>query len=282
VTRDARAAVALARAGGAGLLFATAAIHLDLYVTGYETVPTIGVLFLLQLVAGFALGLALLVTGSRIVAALGAGLALSTLAGYLVALRTSLFGFREVRTTAGVAAGVVEVLAFAVLGLLALAPPARADRATFTGRTERGARTGVAVVTVAAAIALGVGLGASITSAPGSSTGHTQIDVGTAGGHQVLTDASGHTLYWFAPDTPTHSACSGSCAVYWPPVTGTPVAGPGVIGALATIPRAGGARQVTYNGHPLYTYVGDSSPGEAHGNGITLNGGAWYEMTPGS
>src|SRR5580693_6536761 len=124
----------LLRIAGAGLLIATAAIHLDLYLTGYRTIPTIGWLFLLQVIAGFALALAVLaipgrhVLAARLAAAAGAGYALATLAGYLLSVWAGLFGFTEVRTTAGVAAGVVEVAAFAVLAALALAP-APADRA---------------------------------------------------------------------------------------------------------------------------------------------------------
>jgi predicted lipoprotein with Yx(FWY)xxD motif len=99
-------------------------------------------------------------------------------------------------------------------------------------------------------------------------------------GKAVLTNATGFTLYWFAPDTPSRSNCNGSCAIYWPPVTGTPTAGKGVSGRLGTIKRANGATQATYNGHPLYTYVGDGSPGQANGNGLNLNGGLWYVVTP--
>ncbi len=119
------------RITGAGLLFATGAIHLDLYVTGYRTVPTIGWLFLLQVIAAFAIGVIVLATGSRLVAAAGAGFALSTLVGYLLSLRLGLFGFREVRTEIGIVAGVIEIAAFAVLATLALAgdrpPDARAS-----------------------------------------------------------------------------------------------------------------------------------------------------------
>ena len=113
---------------GSGLLIATAAIHLDLYLTGYRTIPTIGWLFLLQVIAAFALGLAVLaipgrlVLAGRLAAAAGAGFALATLAGYLLSVWIGLFGFTEVRTTAGVVAGVVEVAAFTVLAALALAP----------------------------------------------------------------------------------------------------------------------------------------------------------------
>src|ERR1700722_18507797 len=86
---------------GAGLLLATGAIHLDLYLTGYQTIPTIGWLFLLQLITAFALGAIVLVSANRLVAAAGAGFAIATLGGYLLSLRISLFGFREVHTTAG-------------------------------------------------------------------------------------------------------------------------------------------------------------------------------------
>jgi Secreted repeat of unknown function len=80
------------------------------------------------------------------------------------------------------------------------------------------------------------------------------------------------------PDTSTESKCTGSCAAYWPPVTGSPTAGPGVTGTLGTITRPGGTLQATYDGHPLYTYIGDSGPGQASGNNLDLNGGPWYEV----
>src|SRR6266487_2811366 len=108
---------------GAGLLIATGAIHLDLYLTGYRAIPTIGWLFLLQVIAAFGLGLAVLAIpprlaaappATRLAAAAGAGFALATLGGYLLSVWIGLFGFKEVRTGAGVAAGLVEVAAFAV------------------------------------------------------------------------------------------------------------------------------------------------------------------------
>jgi predicted lipoprotein with Yx(FWY)xxD motif len=96
----------------------------------------------------------------------------------------------------------------------------------------------------------------------------------------VLTNAKGLTLYSFAPDTPASSKCYGSCAAYWPPVTGTTAAGQGLPGKVATITRTGGSRQLTYNGHPLYTYIGDTAPGQARGNNLNLNlnGGLWHEV----
>ena len=111
---------------GAALLAATGGIHLDLYLTGYRSIPTIGWLFLLQVIAAFGLALAVLVSGNRLAAAAGAGFALSTLGGYLLSVWIGLFGFKEVRTTAGIVAGVIEVAAFAVLAFLALTPPRRA------------------------------------------------------------------------------------------------------------------------------------------------------------
>ena len=110
------------RLSGAGLLAATGAIHLDLYLTGYRTIPTIGWLFLLQVVSAFVLAAAILATKSRLVALSGALFALSTLGGYLLSLAIGLFNFREVYTTAGLAAGVIEVVAFAVLAVIALFP----------------------------------------------------------------------------------------------------------------------------------------------------------------
>ena len=113
------------RVAGAGLLAVTGAIHLDLYLTGYRSIPVIGWLFLLQVIAALGLAAAVLVSGSRLAAAAGAGFALSTLGGYLLSVQFGLFGFKEVRTTAGIVAGVIEVAAFAALALLgALEEPA--------------------------------------------------------------------------------------------------------------------------------------------------------------
>ena len=156
-----------------------AGIHLDLCLTGYRKIPTIGWLFLLQVIVGFVLTIAALVTRSRLAAAAGTGATLKT---------------------------------------------------------------------------------------------------AKIGGVNVLTNADGLTLYWFAPDTSTSSTCTGSCAVYWPPVSGSPTADPGVTGKLGAIKRPGGGLQATYDGHPLYTYIGDSGPGQANGNALDLNGGFWYDI----
>jgi predicted lipoprotein with Yx(FWY)xxD motif len=121
--------------------------------------------------------------------------------------------------------------------------------------------------------------GASSSSAPAGAAGGNTVTEKTIGSQQVLVDSQGMTLYWFAIDTPTKSNCSGQCATYWPVVKGPLTAGSGVTGTLGTITRSDGTKQATYLGHPLYTYVGDKSPGQATGNGKNLSGGLWWEMT---
>jgi len=116
------------------------------------------------------------------------------------------------------------------------------------------------------------------TSSAAAASGNTVAEK-TIGSQQVLVDSQGMTLYWFAIDTSGKSNCSGSCATYWPPVKGPLTAGSGVTGTLATITRSDGTKQATYLGHPLYTYVGDTSPGQNKGNGKNLSGGLWWEMT---
>jgi predicted lipoprotein with Yx(FWY)xxD motif len=280
------------RVAGGGLLLATAAIHLDLYLTGYRSIPTIGWLFLLQVIAAFALGVAVLaipgrlVIAGRLAAAAGAGFALATLGGYLLTVWIGLFGFKEIRTTAGIIAGLVEVAAFAVLAALALdpAPAGGAAPARFPARippaVARAGEAATAVLAVAALALLAVAEAGATSAAPAPAAAGTGavLKTGTIGGTTVLTNARGFALYSFAPDTPTTSKCYGSCAVYWPPVTGTAAAGAHLPGKVATIRRTNGALQLTYNGHPLYTYIGDSAPGRAAGNNVNLNGGVWHEV----
>jgi hypothetical protein len=158
---------------GAALLFATGAIHLDLYLTGYRSIPTIGGLFLLQVIVAFVLGAVVLVSGNRLSAAAGAGFALSTLGGYLLSLRIGLFGFREVRTTAGIVAGVIEVAAFAVLAALALDLgaqhpfPGPATQASRPAERIPGAGWAVAAVSVVAVVLLGVSVATLVTTSAG-------------------------------------------------------------------------------------------------------------------
>jgi predicted lipoprotein with Yx(FWY)xxD motif len=285
-----RARLALRLAGG-GLLVATAAIHLDLYLTGYRSIPTIGWLFLLQVIAAFGLGAVAALSGEWLAAAAGAGFALATLGGYLLSLWIGLFGFKEVRTTAGIVAGVIEVAAFAALAGLAAMPAGRGQpggRPAARGRPPARLRAGipgagpaaavsVAAVSVAALAVLGVSV--AVAGAPGAAAAGASLKTVRIGGVTVLATARGLTLYWFAPDTATRSNCNGTCAAYWPPVKGAVTAGPGATGRLGTIKRSDGSIQATYDGHPLYTYVGDTAAGQANGNGLNLNGGLWHEVT---
>jgi len=120
---------------------------------------------------------------------------------------------------------------------------------------------------------------ATSASSPASAATGTALQTATVSGTKVLANAKGYVLYLFVPDTSTSSKCSGSCATYWPPVAGPATAGSGVTGTLGTITRSDGTKQVTYDGHPLYTYAGDTAPGLAKGNGLNVSGGLWYEMT---
>ena len=277
------------RVVGAGLLAATGAIHLDLYLTGFRHIPTIGPLFLLQVIAAFGLAVLVLVPGGRLFAALGAGFAAATLGGYLLSIWFGLFGFKEVRTTAGIVAGLIEVAAFAVLATVALAPaaparaaaPGHAAGGTVMDRLQASIPHAGAVIgglSVLALVLLGVTVAGAGTNTAVTGGSGQELKTATVHGVTVLTNAKGFSLYWFAPDTATKSVCNGSCAQYWPPVPGHVTEGPGVTGTLGTITRSDGSSQATYNGHPLYTYVSDTAPGQANGNNLNVNGGLWHEI----
>ena len=98
----------------------------------------------------------------------------------------------------------------------------------------------------------------------------------------VLVDARGLTLYWFANDSATASNCTGSCTTYWPPLMGTAVAAAGTSlpHGFGTIKRANGQIQATYDGHPLYYYVGDTGAGTVNGQGSTGYGAYWWILAP--
>ena len=148
----------------------------------------------------------------------------------------------------------------------------------------------IAVSTVALA---GCGGGAAAAASPATSTStsaaatskHASGTVGAANSSlgSILVNSTGRTLYLFKADSATKSACSGACATAWPPLlaTGTPTAGAGVtVAKLGTITRSDGTRQVTYNGHPLYLYVGDKQPGDVNGQGSTAFGAGWFVLAP--
>jgi predicted lipoprotein with Yx(FWY)xxD motif len=99
----------------------------------------------------------------------------------------------------------------------------------------------------------------------------------------VLVDRYGFTIYLLTADNPTFSNCTSFvCNTVWPPVlaTGGGVAGPGVQQSLlGTIPLPDGTQQVTYAGHPLYTYIGDRKPAQTSGQGIKSFGGIWWVLS---
>ena len=141
----------------------------------------------------------------------------------------------------------------------------------------------VAVALVAVVIA---GCGGGEDQATAASSGMSSAstvnasDAGDLG--KVLVDSQGRTLYLFEADKGTKSACDGACANIWPPLVtkGKPTAGPGLTAsALGTTKRSDGATELTYNGHPLYTYAGDTAAGQTSGQGLDDYGAEWYALS---
>src|SRR6266480_2204736 len=158
------------RVAGALLLLVSACIHLGLYVTGYRSIPTTGWLFLVQFLVASILAIGALVTHSRLAAVAGAAFALSTLGCYLLAVWIGLFGFKEIRTRAGIAAGLIEVAAFATLALAAVitngsqaASPAQPRPRMLTGmRAAVSLVVGaVGAISVAALVLFGIAVASS-------------------------------------------------------------------------------------------------------------------------
>jgi predicted lipoprotein with Yx(FWY)xxD motif len=106
----------------------------------------------------------------------------------------------------------------------------------------------------------------------------TVVDLHKTSLGKVLATSKGRTLYLYTPDGKNKSTCTGSCSAYWPPLLtkGKPVAGVGVKKSLLGTAKRGSKLQVTYAGHPLYTYVGDSAAGQATGEG---SDNTWYVVT---
>src|SRR3954447_19702986 len=159
---------------------------------------------------------------------------------------------------------------------------------------NRNVIVGGAIVGVAAAAAIGVaiagtgsgggGYGGNGGAEPAPGTGGT-TNVATARTSlgSVLVDSRGRTLYLFEKDTNNASMCAGSCASIWPPLTttGTPQAmGAAQASLVGAVRRADGAMQVTYHGHPLYLYVGDSEAGDVRGQGLNQFGAVWDAVGP--
>ena len=124
--------------------------------------------------------------------------------------------------------------------------------------------------------------GAPSPTAPTKSSGAASVGLASSKLGKILVDGQGRTLYLWEADTGTASTCAGACASAWPPLTtdGQPVAGAGVSAAeLGTSKRDDGTTEVTYNGHPLYTFSGDSTPGQTAGQGSDGFGAEWYVLS---
>ena len=120
-------------------------------------------------------------------------------------------------------------------------------------------------------------------SAPSSPSGSATVSVADSSLGQILVDGNGKTLYLFEADTSTQSTCSGGCAQAWPPLTtnGTANAAGGASASLlGTTARTDGTTQVTFGGHPLYSFSGDTKPGDTNGEGSTAFGAGWDMLTP--
>jgi predicted lipoprotein with Yx(FWY)xxD motif len=121
------------------------------------------------------------------------------------------------------------------------------------------------------------------TSSTPASTSSSMIKTAHTSLGTILVNSQGFALYMFGPDTATASKCTGGCATYWPPLKGpvTALTGSNLRPKLlGTIKRPDGTTQATYNGHPLYTYAADKSPGQATGQGLNISGGKWYVLAP--
>jgi predicted lipoprotein with Yx(FWY)xxD motif len=149
------------------------------------------------------------------------------------------------------------------------------------------------LVALLALVVAGCGGGSDSTESSTTSGGAGSTEASPEAGQAVLTSASvsglgsvlvnsdGMTVYEFAKDQGTTSSCYGPCEEAWPPVTttGEPSAGEGASASqLGTTKRKDGTLQVTYAGHPLYTFIEDKAPGEANGNGSEAFGGKWWAL----
>lgn len=160
---------------------------------------------------------------------------------------------------------IVPITALLVL-LLSLLAACGSTSTTSSGSSSRYGSSSGSTPTTAPATA-----GSVITTTTATVKGASQT---------ILTNAQGMTLYYFTPDTATSSACTGGCATAWPPVlfqgSGTPTSATSLSGTLSAVSDGNGA-QVEYNGHPLYTFSGDTAAGQTHGEGVL---GKWFVATP--
>ena len=188
--------------------------------------------------------------------------------------------------------GYLALIAFAVLGALVIAGCGSSNSETTeesasAGSAENASAEGESSGAAYGGGAYGGGGESSSTTASETSSeagGTTFVSTGKAGDlGQVIVDSEGMTLYKFDKDKGTTSACHGACEGFWPPLTtsGEPTAKGGAQASmLGTTERKDGTMQVTYAGHPLYTFAKDQKPGEANGNDFKAFGASWYALLP--
>ena len=125
--------------------------------------------------------------------------------------------------------------------------------------------------------------GSAAAASARTATGATRVGVASSHFGRIVVDGKGRTLYLFEKDKHGRSACYGECATFWPPLLthGKPVADAGVKQSLLGVTRrANAGKQVTYAGHPLYRYIGDTRPGQTNGAGLQDFGGGWDPISP--
>jgi len=184
--------------------------------------------------------------------------------------------------------GYLALIAAAVLGALVIAGCGSSNDETTGESAGGGSAENASAETGGYGRAYGGGGESSSTTAAAESGseggGTTFVSTGKAGDlGQVIVNSKGMTLYDFHKDKGTKSSCYGSCEGFWPPLTtsGEPMAKGGAQASmLGTTERKDGTMQVTYAGHPLYTFVKDEKPGEANGNDYKAFGAQWYALMP--
>jgi len=128
-----------------------------------------------------------------------------------------------------------------------------------------------------------IGLSSSSPVVMPAATAPTRVTIGTGTSPALgryLTSPNGRTLYTLSSDPTNRSRCIGRCAEAWPPLliaaNGKVVPPSGVTGSFVIVARSDGTHQVSFDGHPLYGFVGDTAPGQTNGEGIVAFGGTWH------
>lgn len=137
---------------------------------------------------------------------------------------------------------------------------------------------GLGMIAAACGYGGAYGGGSSASAPPAPST--TSVASRSSDLGKILTDAQGRTLYLFTKDTTAASSCAGTCSSVWPPLGGNGGAQAAAGVSAALLGTTVGRSQVTYNGHPLYYYVGDSKAGDTNGQDLNQFGGSWYVVSP--